>query len=110
MTSLALDDEFSSRIPDDSGHDSKRDVSFGQNGPLLDMELEEESRQRAIAGNECAAPDASDFLPTKHHNRAGSDTLDGFDPRDNSQRTVETTPSRNAVEVRPDPAGVRHGV
>jgi hypothetical protein len=65
MPRTSLEDELSAGIPDDSGHDSDRHVSFGQNGSLLDMELEERPRKLPAGRNARAASDASDFLPAK---------------------------------------------
>ncbi len=46
MPRTPVEDELPAGIPDDSGHDSDRHVSFGQHGSLLDVELEKRPRKR----------------------------------------------------------------
>jgi hypothetical protein len=106
MPSASVEDELPAGIPDDSGHDPNRHVSFGQNGTLLDVKLEKRSRKRPSSGDERSAPDASDLFSAKHDNGAGSDALDHLDRRDDPKRAVEAPALRDRVEMRADPAGV----
>ena len=105
MPRTPVKDELPAGVPDDSGHDSDRHVSFGQHGSLLDVELEERPRKLPASRNARAASDASDFLPAKDHDGARTDALDSLDCRDDAECTVEAAALRDAVEVRADPAG-----
>jgi hypothetical protein len=106
MPRASLEDELPAGIPYDPGHDTDRHVSFGQNGSLLDMELEERPRKLPAGRNARAASDASDFLPPKHDDGARSDPLDSLDCRHDAERPIEATALGDAVEVRADPTGV----
>ena len=106
MPRTPVEDELPAGIPDDSGHDSDRHVSFGQHGSLLDVELEERPRKLPASRNARAASDASDFLPAKDHDGARSDALDSLDCRHDAECPVEAAALGDAVEVRADPAGV----
>ena len=70
---------------------------------MLDVELEKDARQHRPARYERTTTDTSDLLAAKDDHRTGSGALDGLECRDDAERAVEATATRNAVQVRSSP-------
>jgi hypothetical protein len=84
VAGTSFDNEFSARVADDSRHHAERDAALGEHRTLLDVELEERSRQQVASRDERTATDASDLLPPKNDHRTAARLLDCFDRGDDS--------------------------
>jgi hypothetical protein len=84
MAGTPFDHELAARIAHDARHDPERRMGRCQSRPLLDVELEKCSRQRAASRNQCAASDATDLFSAERYDRAAPCSLDRFDRSNDS--------------------------
>ena len=106
MPGRALEHDFAPGRADDARHDAERGARAFEHRPLLDVQLDVAVRAAARL-REREASVAAALLVAKRDDaeraRARTDRGDGFDRRDDAERTVVLASVRHAVEVRAGP-------
>jgi hypothetical protein len=106
MPGRSLEDDFTPGRADDARHDAERCACAFEHRPLLDVQLDVASGQRAGLREREASVTAALLVAERddaERSRARTDSGHRLDRRDDAERTVVLASVRDAVEVRAGP-------